>query len=80
MFKKAGFQQGETVALLMENRPEYVAIWIGLSKVGIKTALINTNLRGKSLLHALAIIHAKAVIFGTSLSDGNYFFHLKATW
>ena len=30
----------------MENRPEYVAAWLGLLKVGAVVALINTNLRG----------------------------------
>ena len=39
-----GVRRGQTVALLMGNRAEYLAIWYGLSKVGVAAALINTNL------------------------------------
>lgn len=70
VFDEAGFKRGETVALFMENRPEYVGIWLGLAKVGIVTALVNTNLRDKSLLHALNIVDAKAVIFGNDFAEG----------
>ena len=28
-----GYRRGDVVALFMENRPEYVCIWLGLSKV-----------------------------------------------
>lgn len=54
----------------MHNRPEYVAIWMGLAKIGIVTALVNNNLRGKSLLHALTIVDTKAVIFESTFTDG----------
>ena len=30
---------GDCVALFMENRPDYVAVWAGLAKVGVVTAL-----------------------------------------
>ncbi len=69
-FEEAGFKRGDTVALFMHNRPEYVAIWIGLAKIGIVTALVNNNLRDKSLLHALTIVDAKALIFEAALSEG----------
>ena len=39
-------KRGDTIALFMPNRLEYVAIWYGMSKVGIATALINNNLTG----------------------------------
>ena len=41
-----GLAKGETVCLMMPNRPEYLAIWLGLTRVGVVVALINTNLRG----------------------------------
>lgn len=70
VFEEAGFKRGDTVALLLDNRPEYVAIWLGLSKVGIVTALVNYNLRDKPLLHALKIVDSKALIFGADFVDG----------
>ena len=65
----AGAGQGDVVALLMENRPEYVATWLGLLKVGAVVALINTNLRGIPLAHSIAIAGAKHTIVGAELAE-----------
>ncbi|MGB3625316.1 MAG: long-chain-acyl-CoA synthetase [Henriciella sp.] len=59
-----GLHRGDTVALLMENRPEYIAVWYGLSKIGVVTALVNTTLVGKSLAHSIDIANARMVITG----------------
>jgi acyl-CoA synthetase (AMP-forming)/AMP-acid ligase II len=34
-FQSQGFKKGDRVALLMENRPEFPCMWLGLSRVGI---------------------------------------------
>ena len=34
-FLRAGYKPGYTVAIFMENRMEYVGIWLGLAKVGL---------------------------------------------
>ena len=47
---------GDVVCLLMPNRPEYLAIWLGFARVGGIVALINTNLRGEALAHCLDIV------------------------
>ena len=57
-----GIKAGDVVALMMENRPEFVFIWLGMLKVGAITALINTNLKSKPLHHCLKISGAKAFI------------------
>ncbi len=69
LFEDAGFKTGDTVALLMNNRPEYVAIWLGLAKAGIVTALINYNLKGEPLRHSIEIVDSKAIIFGADFTD-----------
>ncbi|HLY78441.1 MAG TPA: AMP-binding protein, partial [Caulobacteraceae bacterium] len=53
--ENVGLRRGETVALLMPNRLEYLAIWYGLSKVGVATALINNQLTGDALAHCLNV-------------------------
>jgi fatty-acyl-CoA synthase len=58
----AGLGKGDRVALMMSNRPEFVAIWLGLSKVGVVTALINTNLTGHSLAHCLELAQPSQLI------------------
>ncbi|XP_059608882.1 long-chain fatty acid transport protein 1 [Phlebotomus argentipes] len=68
-FFSLGFHRGDTIALLMENKPEYGCMWLGLSKIGVVTALINTNLRKDVLLHSIRVAEAKAVIVGTELMD-----------
>ena len=67
--RQSGVQQGHAVALLMENRPDYVACWLGLLKAGAIAALINTNLRGNALAHSIAISGARHVIVGNELAD-----------
>jgi fatty-acyl-CoA synthase len=62
-------RQGDVVALLMENRPEFVIHWLGLAKIGAVTALINTNLVGKPLAHSLAISGARQLILDTALVE-----------
>ena len=44
-----GLRKGDVVALLMTNRPEYVAVWLGVIRAGGTVALLNTNLTGPTL-------------------------------
>lgn len=64
-----GLKAGDAVALFMENRPEYVAVWFGLSKIGVVTALINHNLEGEGLAHCVDIAGAKLVITGAEQDE-----------
>jgi len=48
-----GVAKGDVVCLMMPNRPEYMAIWLGLTSVGIVVGLINTQLRGGSLAYCI---------------------------
>ncbi|MGH6977184.1 MAG: long-chain-acyl-CoA synthetase, partial [Stellaceae bacterium] len=59
---------GQAVALLMPNRPEYVAIWLGLTRAGCAVALINTNLAGDALAHSLKAAQPRRVIVADSLA------------
>ncbi|MBW2281492.1 MAG: long-chain-acyl-CoA synthetase [Deltaproteobacteria bacterium] len=61
----AGLRRGDVVALLMLNRPEYLQTWAGLAKLGVTVALINTNLTGKGLRHALEAARVRHLIVGT---------------
>ena len=65
-----GLGAGDVVALMMPNRPEYMAIWLGLSRLGVTTALINTQLRGASLAHCLNVAEPRHIIVDASLSSG----------
>ncbi|ODM87975.1 Long-chain fatty acid transport protein 4 [Orchesella cincta] len=47
-------QKRDSVGLAMTNRPEMAATWIGLGRIGVISVLINTNLRGDSLLKTMS--------------------------
>ena len=58
----ADVAKGETIALSMGNRPEYFAIWLGLTQVGAIVALVSADLRGPVLAHALKVAEARRLI------------------
>jgi len=61
----AGLRAGDVAALMMENRPEFPMVWLGLAKIGVVTALLNTTSRGRVLQHALEQTAPRALIFGS---------------
>ncbi len=64
-----GMKRGDVVALSMENRPEYVGLWLGLSRVGVVTALLNTHLTGERLAHCLREASPRAWVVGQELLE-----------
>jgi fatty-acyl-CoA synthase len=60
-------RKGDVVCLLMPNRPEYMAIWLGITRVGGVVALLNTNLVGPSLAHCIDIVGPKHIIVAADL-------------
>ena len=64
-----GIVRGDVVALLMENRPDYIAAWLGLLKVGAVVSLINSNLRGAPLAHSVAVSNARHLVLGHELGE-----------
>jgi fatty-acyl-CoA synthase len=64
-----GLARGDVVCLLMPNRPEYLAIWLGLSGVGVVVALLNTHLSGPPLAHCVDLVAPRLVIAASELVD-----------
>ena len=63
-----GWSAGEVVALYMSNCAEYVAIWLGLTRIGVEVALVNSQLSGDGLAHSINVVNPKAVIVGADLA------------
>ena len=59
-----GIRPGDVVALMMDNRPEYLFAVHGLDRIGASAALINTNLTGAPLVHAIKVGGARKVLAG----------------
>lgn len=64
-----GIVKGDVIALMMPNRPEFLAVWLGNARVGGVTALLNTHLSGVPLAHCVNIVRPKHVIVDVSLVD-----------
>ena len=64
-----GITKGDCVALLMPNRPEYVACWLGITRAGGVVALLNTNLSGAALAHSLQTVAPRHVIVDRELES-----------
>jgi fatty-acyl-CoA synthase len=63
-----GIHAGDTVCLLMPNRPDYIAAWLGITRVGGVAALINTKLVGLSLSHCINVADADHIILADDLT------------
>ena len=57
-----GIHKGDVVGLLMTNRPEYFALWVGITAAGGVVALLNTHLAGQSLAHCINVAQPKHLI------------------
>jgi fatty-acyl-CoA synthase len=65
---RQGIGKGDTVCLLMPNQPDYMAIWLGITRVGGVVALVNTNLVGASLAHCINLAAPAHIIVAEELA------------
>uniref|UniRef100_A0ACB8F0L7 Uncharacterized protein n=1 Tax=Sphaerodactylus townsendi TaxID=933632 RepID=A0ACB8F0L7_9SAUR len=65
-----GFRSGDVITLFMESCNKYVGLWLGMAKIGVEAALVNSHVRKESLLHCINISQSKAVVFGGELAEG----------
>jgi fatty-acyl-CoA synthase len=63
-----GLKRGDTVSLVMSNCAEYLAVWLGLTRIGVTVALANTHLLTQGLAHSLRIVAPRLVIAGADLA------------
>ncbi|EGT46624.1 hypothetical protein CAEBREN_01334 [Caenorhabditis brenneri] len=68
-FQGLGYRSGDVVALYMENSVEFVAAWMGLAKIGVVTAWINSNLKREQLVHCITASKTKAIITSVTLQN-----------
>ncbi|KAI6173192.1 Long-chain-acyl-CoA synthetase family protein [Aphelenchoides besseyi] len=61
-FHEQGFRRGDVIALFMENNADFFALWLGLSKLGIITAWVNSQLKLEPLAHSVNTAHATTVV------------------
>jgi fatty-acyl-CoA synthase len=64
-----GVGKGDAIVLMMENRPEYLATFCAVGKIGAIVSNINTNLRERQLVHSVKISSAKLAVVGAECAD-----------
>jgi fatty-acyl-CoA synthase len=64
-----GLAKGDVVCLLMANRPEYFAAWLGISSTGVVVSLLNTHLVSSSLAHCIRIVSPRHIIASSELAS-----------
>src|SRR6202521_3237711 len=62
-----GIRKGDAVCLLMPNRPQYMAFWLGITAAGGVVALLNTHLTGAALAHCIDLVTPKHIIVAAEL-------------
>jgi crotonobetaine/carnitine-CoA ligase len=67
--QRLGIRKGDVVALMMGNRPQFLAIWFGIAMAGGVFAPINPAHRGHVLRHMLAIARTRIVIFEPQFAE-----------
>ena len=69
-FLKLGLKPGDTIAVMMENSPDYFFVTTGINKIQGIGALININQRRQALVHSIKIVNPKYIIVdGDCLSN-----------
>ncbi|MGO9991018.1 MAG: long-chain-acyl-CoA synthetase [Steroidobacteraceae bacterium] len=63
-----GLKPGDVVSSIMENCVEYLAVWLGLSRLGVAVALANTHLTGQQLTQSINLVAPKLLIVGGSVA------------
>ncbi|MEO6698402.1 MAG: long-chain-acyl-CoA synthetase [Paraperlucidibaca sp.] len=63
-FLTQGLKKGDVAVVLIENRPELLVTVLGLAKIGVVSALVNTSQTGKVLTHSINLVEPKAIIVG----------------
>lgn len=89
-----GLRQGDSVALIFENRFELLAGVVACAKLGAVSALINSSQRGRILAHSIALAAPRMVLVGEELfrafsevadevalpADACHYFADRPTW
>ncbi|CAJ0575140.1 unnamed protein product, partial [Mesorhabditis spiculigera] len=66
-FETKGYNNGDVISLFLENSIDFFAVWLGLSKIGVVSAFINSNLKLEPLAHSIRVAEGKSVITSTNL-------------
>lgn len=68
-FHQQGIKLGDKVCVMLDNSPEYLDIWFGLSMIGAVLVPINTHLKGDGLRHIIHHSDCQHIILEEAYKD-----------
>src|SRR5260370_15100461 len=74
-----GIRKGDTVCLMMPGRPEFLAAWIGITRVGGVVALINTHITRMALAYCINVVRPTHIIMAAVLLESLKVTHTPVT-
>jgi fatty-acyl-CoA synthase len=63
-----GIGRGDRVCLMLPNCREYLALWLGITRIGGVAALVNAHLTGEALVHAIDAANPRHIIADATLA------------
>lgn len=69
LIKNLGLGKGDTCAVMLPNGPEFLNIWLGLTKSGVIEVPINTALKGDLLAYILNKAECKAIVLSAEWAE-----------
>lgn len=61
-FTDLGITKGDKVSIMLPNCPEFIYLWMGLSKIGAVEVPVNTNYKGEFLRHIIDQSDSKMLV------------------
>lgn len=68
-FLQLGLTKGVTCAVMLPNCPEFLAVWLGLTRIGVIEVPINTAFRGDLLTYILNKAECKAIVISSQWAE-----------
>lgn len=73
-----GLAPGDTIALWLPNRPEFIWYWLGSSQMGLLTVFMNTRLKQSEFMYQIAQSQSRALITAGAGAFRNFLGELHA--
>ncbi len=65
-----GVKKSDSIAILIENRPELLATALACAKIGAVAAMLNTSQKGKVLSHSISLVNPVMIVAGAECVEG----------
>lgn len=66
-FRGAQYDKADIIGILMPSRPEYVALILAFSKIGMIGVPMNIHLRKNILMRSINALHCRGIVISENL-------------